>query len=288
MMMRLLKTLFLVVVLVASGEAQASREDGKSRFAGMDDFLVHYKSWGSGTETVVLVHGFTLDQSFWRHQIPALSKGRRVIALDLPGHGESGRPREVAYGPALYGRAVAAVMADAGVKRATLVGHSMGLPVILSVLRSQPQLVKAAVFVDGAIVPAPGAPGRAEAEKQAAELAAAMRAPTYQVTLEQFASAFSGKASPALKSEILAKMRAIDPGVAASTFDNFTDPALWGPGKWSIPVLALYAKESSAGVKEWLGEHFPKAELKVWDDVDHFLQLEQPGRINRAIVDFLK
>ncbi len=50
-----------------------------------------------------------------------------MITVDLPGHGESDKP-QIAYTMDLFARAVEAVMRDAGVDQAVLVGHSMGTP----------------------------------------------------------------------------------------------------------------------------------------------------------------
>ncbi|MBX9634262.1 MAG: alpha/beta fold hydrolase, partial [Magnetospirillum sp.] len=135
MMMRFLRPILLFVLLLAAPAAFAKDaapaavvkdaapaavvKDGVSRFVGLDDFLIHYKSWGKAdAPAVILIHGFTMDQSSWSRQVPALAKTHRVIALDSPGHGDSGRPRDVVYTMDLYARAVEAVAKDAGVSHA--------------------------------------------------------------------------------------------------------------------------------------------------------------------------
>ena len=150
-MRRFVVFLLLVLLPPAVAPAPAWAKDGQSRYAGADGVLVHYKSWGKGSP-VILIHGFTLNQSFWRHQVPELAKTHRVVALDLPGHGDSGKPRDTAYTMDFYAQAVEAVAQDAGIARAALVGHSMGLPVIHTVLRRGKLTVDKAVFVDGAIL----------------------------------------------------------------------------------------------------------------------------------------
>src|SRR5688500_4326217 len=100
-----------------------------SQFATYDGNRVRYESVGSGREAIVLVHGWSGATSVWRFQVPELAKRARVIALDLPGHGASDKP-ETAYSMDFFAGAVEAVMLDAGVDRAVLVGHSMGTPII--------------------------------------------------------------------------------------------------------------------------------------------------------------
>ncbi|MGE5515267.1 MAG: alpha/beta fold hydrolase [Bacteroidota bacterium] len=288
-MARLLRPLVFLLVLVLAAPAFA--KDGVSRFAGLDGFLIHYKSWGKeSAPAVILIHGFTLDQSFWRNQVPALAKTHRVIALDSPGHGDSGWPRDVDYTMTLYARAVEAVAKDAGITHAALVGHSMGLPVIHTVVRRGVLKVDKAVFVDGAIMAPPADPkARAEEEKFLADLRAGLKGPDYKLVLEQFFKGFMQKVPPAEAKLLLAKVQQADQHMVTSTFDHFTDADVWAPARFDVPVLGLYAKTSAdQGAKAWLDATYPRNKLVVWDDVDHFPQLEQVARVNKAMVDFLK
>ena len=75
-----------------------------------------------------------------------------MIAIDLPGHGQSDKP-QVTYSMDYFARAVEAVMNDAKAKRAVLVGHSMGTPVARQFYRKYPQKTLAIVIVDGVLRP---------------------------------------------------------------------------------------------------------------------------------------
>ena len=92
--------------------------------------------------------------------MPALSKQYRVITLDLPGHGQSGSPKDGKFSMDLFARAVEAVRAEHGADKIVLVGHSMGAPVIRQYARLYPQHVAALVVVDGLSRPAQSAPTR--------------------------------------------------------------------------------------------------------------------------------
>src|SRR5262249_49131909 len=107
---------------------------------------------GKGSKALVFVHGWTCNAGFWRGQIPRFEKEARVIAVDLPGHGQSDKP-QIAYTMDLFARAVDAVLRDAGVDRAVLIGHSMGTPVIREFYRKYPQKTLALVIVDGPLRP---------------------------------------------------------------------------------------------------------------------------------------
>lgn len=287
--MRFLRPLFVLVLLLLTAPVRAA--DGESRFVGMDDFLIHVKSWGSpDAPAIILIHGFTMNMSFWDRQVPALARTFHVVALDSPGHGQSGKPRDVDYTMDLYARAVEAVARDAGISHAVLIGHSMGLPVIHTVVRRGVLTVDKAVFLDGAILAPPAdAKARAERDKFFAAMREGLKGPDYRVVIEQhLLKGMMFKLSKDDAKAVLADLRDIDQHMVSSTFGHFTDADVWAPLRSKVPVLALYSKMSEKGVGHWLNAHYPDNILRVWDDVDHFPQLEQPKRVNAAILDFLK
>ena len=120
----------------------------KSHFANFHTNKVHYLTVGKGAKTVVFVHGWSCNSGFWREQVPALADKASLVLIDLPGHGKSDKPH-VTYSMDYFARAVLAVMRDARVDKATLVGHSMGTPVICRVHAQAPDKVAALVAVDG-------------------------------------------------------------------------------------------------------------------------------------------
>src|SRR5436190_5035199 len=90
---------------------------------------VYYLTAGKGDHVIVLVHCWAGNLDFWREQVPALQDKARLVLIDLPGHGRSDKPHTI-YTMDYFANAVVAVMRDAHVNKATLVGHSMGTPVI--------------------------------------------------------------------------------------------------------------------------------------------------------------
>src|ERR1700685_1487314 len=119
--------------------------------ATVDGLKINSASTGKGPKTVILVHGWTCDETTWNEQVPVLSKKYRVLTLDLLAHGKSGSPADGKLTMDLFARAVEAVRAEAKAERVVLVGHSMGTPVIVQYARLYPQHVAALVFVDGVV-----------------------------------------------------------------------------------------------------------------------------------------
>jgi pimeloyl-ACP methyl ester carboxylesterase len=99
--------------------------------------------------TVVLLHGFACSIGWWEDVIPALARDHRVLTFDLLGHGGSEKPRE-GYGMEQQARRVAAALDRLDVRRATVVGHSMGGIVATALREQRPQLVSSLVFLDSA------------------------------------------------------------------------------------------------------------------------------------------
>jgi pimeloyl-ACP methyl ester carboxylesterase len=114
---------------------------------------VHYRVWGADDAPgVLLVHGGAAHSGWWDHVAPRLT-GRRVVAVDLSGHGDSGR-RE-AYDGHLWAREVVAAGAAEGLRRPVVVGHSMGGWVAAAVGAEHGDAVAGVAVVDSPLNDAP-------------------------------------------------------------------------------------------------------------------------------------
>lgn len=255
-----------------------------------DGVRVHYESYGKGSEAVVFIHGWTCDLTFWRGQAPVY-ENRRSLLIDLPGHGRSEKP-EVVYSQDRFARAVEAVMKDAGVEKAVLVGHSMGGPVILACLRLFPARIKGVVLVDAFYPAAPK--DAAEREKQLAQgasFAAAWRGPdSSERAGKMVESMFTDKTTPAMRDAIRTKMLVAPAHVRATAFEGMFRMEPLKPGEtFAAPALAVMTQSPSrAGYEQRLRAAFPKLwRYEAWEGAGHFLMMEDPERFNRSLGEFL-
>ena len=111
--------------------------------------LLRYLDLGEGGTPLVLVHGFGGDLNNWLFNQPALAAERRVIALDLPGHGESGKHLHSGDAKELS-QAVLDLLDHLKLERVHLAGHSMGGLVSLTVADQAPARVASLTLIASA------------------------------------------------------------------------------------------------------------------------------------------
>jgi pimeloyl-ACP methyl ester carboxylesterase len=112
-----------------------------------DGVEISYRVEGDGEPALVFVHGWACDRSHWDAQVEALSPRHKVVAIDLAGHGRSGKNRK-AWTIAAFGADIAAVLDKEEIRGAVLIGHSMGGSAIIEAARLRPGVVLALVGVD--------------------------------------------------------------------------------------------------------------------------------------------
>jgi pimeloyl-ACP methyl ester carboxylesterase len=109
----------------------------------VDGVPIAFSDQGEG-DGIVLVHGFAAsarenwERSGWIQML--VRANRRVVAIDLPGHGDSGKPEAPeAYSIARFATAVLAVTDHLALKKPDLVGFSLGARVVLHLLAQRPE-----------------------------------------------------------------------------------------------------------------------------------------------------
>ena len=259
---------------------------------------IEYEVTGDG-RPVVLLHGFPDTGRLWRHQVPALADaGFRVIVPDLRGYGRSDKPSEVeAYALPALGGDVLAVMNDAGVPRAHIVGHDWGAALAWGLA------ALVGPSVDHLVVLSVGHP-------------ATMRAggfEQYEKSWYMLLFQFAGIAEEWLSNDGWANARAwsrhpdADAVFAELEADGSLTPALnyyranlppeaWlHPGRelppinaptmgiWSSGDIALTERQMTNSAVNVAGQW----RYERLDGPGHWMQLEAPDEVNRLLLDFL-
>jgi pimeloyl-ACP methyl ester carboxylesterase len=107
---------------------------------------ISYSDTGKGN-AIVLIHGFLENQTMWQDLVPELSKKHRIITIDLLGHGET---ECLGYVHSMEdnAEAVQSVLSKLRIRKAVLVGHSMGGYVALAFAELYPEKVRALVLLN--------------------------------------------------------------------------------------------------------------------------------------------
>ncbi|HLJ95336.1 MAG TPA: alpha/beta hydrolase [Gemmataceae bacterium] len=263
------------------GERAGILDKAASRYAKLDRFCVHYKNFGEGKTAVVFIHGFACDMTTWRFQVPAFADKTRVILIDLPGHGHSDKPK-VDYSMDLCARAIDAVLKEAEVEKAVLVGHSMGVPVVRRFWRLYPNQTVALVAVDGMIVPLSFADGKKQIES--------LEGPGYKEVMLKFAdmtfTGLSAELRQSIKEVIVSTPQHVLVGMARAMDERAT----WKDDPIKVPVQMILSSAPiwPADYERQVLKLAPKLEFRRMQRVGHCLMMEKPKEFNALLGEFLE
>ena len=155
-----------VIGLVAAGLAvsafvnhrlarKAERDNPPAgQFLTVNGVRLHYVERGSG-EPLVLLHGNgSMIQDFVSSGLIDLAaRTHRVIAIDRPGFGHSDRPRSTVWTAEAQADLIHDALAQLGIARATILGHSWGCSVAVALAHKYPELVGGLVLASGYYYP---------------------------------------------------------------------------------------------------------------------------------------
>ncbi|HNB52107.1 MAG TPA: alpha/beta fold hydrolase [Anaerolineales bacterium] len=122
----------------------------ENRYTQVQGISTRYWAEGRQGSDIVLVHGLGGYAENWAKNFEALAGFHRVHALDLPGHGLSGKPLDAPYTIDFFAEFVRDFMQTMGIERAHLVGHSLGGAVTARFAARFPEKVETLVLVSSA------------------------------------------------------------------------------------------------------------------------------------------
>jgi pimeloyl-ACP methyl ester carboxylesterase len=232
---------------------------------------LHYAERGEGQAPVLLVHGAGASSAIWTMVTARLARASRVVAIDLPGHGESAAREGGRTAPSLQGYrdAVGALARALGLGPSIVVGHSMGALVAIEAALAWPDQVRGLVLCAAA----PRLPVREE-------LLALIRADPARVPAWMAEQALSPRAKPAVRRGLVAAGLVTAPEVMLEDFEavRATDltervhgarcPLIWLDGADDVIVGPP-------------GER--PGEARRLEGVGHLVPLEAPAAVTAAV-----
>jgi len=252
----------------------------------VDGCTLRLADTGGGGAPVLLLHGAGTDSTTFAPQHEALAAaGYRVVVPDLRGHGAS-RPTALPLTADRLVGDVEAVVSYLGLRRAVLVGHSLGGNLAQALVRRSPDRYRALAVLDATWSTGPLSPAERLALRSAAPVLRAFPARSLPRLMAD-ASATTGPARAALrdvfarqtKAEFLAAWRATVGLVAP-------DPGHRTP----VPLLLLRGTRDRTGNIATAMPRWAAAEAVtevVVPDAGHVVMLDAPDAVSTALVSFL-
>ncbi|MCP4021396.1 MAG: alpha/beta hydrolase [Desulfobacteraceae bacterium] len=274
----LLLAIAAAIVLMGTASTQAQWP----RIAvSKDGTPISYEIYGNGEPALVFVHGWSCDARYWRNQIGYFAKSHQVVALDLAGHGHSGKGRSE-YTMKAFGLDVKAVVDAAGGSKVILIGHSMGGSVIAEAARLMPKQVIGLIGVD-TLENIEYPLTREQSDQAMAPLRENFTGSCRQFVTEMI---YPGT-DPKLKEWILSDMTAAPETIALSAMKYFRDQYVTGEAATifeaiQVPVVVvngdLWPINYDANRR-----HMFSFDAIVLKGADHFLMMNKSKEFNMAL-----
>jgi pyruvate dehydrogenase E2 component (dihydrolipoamide acetyltransferase) len=241
---------------------------------------------GAGDATPILfVHGFGADLNTWMFNQPALAESRRVVALDLPGHGGSTKTLDKAVHASSFAADLDRFLVTLGVERVHLVGHSMGGAIALHFAGWQPDRVATltliasaelgseinAAFIDGFV--------KAQRRREMQEVLALLVHNPALVSRQMV--------EDVLRYKRLDGVQAALEALAAEWFPGGVQRAGWADMLGGVPTQIIWGREDRI-IPVAHGEALiGKVPVHIIEGAGHLPHMEKSGEVNRLIGVFV-
>lgn len=244
-----------------------------------------YGEVGEGP-AVLLLHGFMGSKADWATLSDTLADAYRVIAVDLPGHGDSEAPEDLArYGMAAVAEDLAALLEHLEVDRAHLLGYSMGGRLALFMALAQPARWRS-LLLESASPGLETEAERAERRGQDEALAEFIEREGVEAFVDRwerlplFATQLS-LPEPVKQEHREKRLRNRPEGLAGSLrgMGTGTQPSLWGRlEQVALPTLLVVGEldEKFVAIGREMLQRMPQALLTAAPEAGHTVHLERP------------
>ena len=248
---------------------------------------IRYRITGEGKGRVLLLHGWGCDISMMQPVADALADTHTCLLIDLPGHGESGRPPEP-WGVPEYAECVAGLLKKLGFIPCSVVAHSFGCRIAAWLEAEQPELFDRIVFTGAAgIRPKP----TAESLKRSARFKRLKECCRVIGNVP-----FLGSAADAMEEKLRRKYGSRDYNALdeemRKTFVKVINLDLTGLYERFQSSTLLIWGDADTETPLWMAremeQRIPDAGLVILEGGTHFAYLEQLNRFNVIVKQFLK
>lgn len=274
----------VIFVLSIIFAAQLGHSNSRAEVVPATDGVpIHYSVQGKGEPALVFIHCGSCDRHVWENQVPVFSKKHKVVTIDLPGHGESGRGRKN-WSIESYADDVNTVISKLKLRRVILIGSSLGGPIALEANRRSPDRVVGIVPVDTLHNV------ETKLDPKVMENVIAQLRANYKVAMTGFMNQllFSPSTPDAVKSRMISAATASPPELAIAILEGIlkydSAPAL---REVKVPIRAINADMTPTNL-EVNRKYAPQFDAAIIKGSGHYPMLEHPARFNELLAEFIR
>ena len=268
----------LLVLSECAGKEISIRYDIALSF---DSERIAYNVVGKGEPALIFIHGWCCDSRYWENQLSAFSSKYKVITIDLAGHGNSSSNRSD-YTMLSFAEDIKAVIDKEKIKRAILIGHSMGGGVIAEAARLMPKKVIGIIGIDTLQNVAEQLPQKVlDKVIKPFEL-------DFTKAMQAFVQPmFPEKSDKKLVNWVEEDMSSEQKKVALSAFRNYAGQNVNGEAskvfdQITVPVILINSRLWPTNSEE-NRKHIKNYKLFYIEKTGHFPMLEKPKTFNRLL-----
>jgi sigma-B regulation protein RsbQ len=242
-----------------------------------DGTEIYYEVTGDGETALVFVHGWMGNVRWWDAQRDAFASTHRIIALDLAGHGQSGRTRTQSSGDA-YAEDIIAVVHAVDAPRVVLVAHSMSGAYALAACPHIERL--AALILVDTLKNLDATPTWEQVAPMIASYRADYRA-AVETVLPRFL--FAAQTPPAVKERLTAEFLAVPGEIAVTLLEPLYRFDVRAAARGvHVPVRGI-GTDLNPGNVEANRAYVSDYEYVEMAGCGHYPMLEQPSAFNAAL-----
>lgn len=249
-----------------------------------DSVRIDYTDTGKADTVLLFAHGWCINKTYWTDQVNFFKDRYRVVTMDLPGFGESGKNRRN-WTTENYGKDIEAVITQLHLKNVILIGHSMSGDIILEAATLVPDSIIALVGVDNfkTVGQLPTKESKAAIDNAIIQLKQNFKKVAFNYVNQYL---FSPSTDSLVRKRVLSDVANADSSIAiASMIPGDFDEA----AKLRVANKKLYLINSDVTPTDTTGFISNKISYKInyVHGSGHYPMIEQPAAFNTALEEIL-
>ena len=276
--------LFVLVLMTILFSCKNAEQRQENKSLDINNVPIAYNECGKGDTTLLFVHGWCINKGYWNDQLKYFCEGYKVVTIDLPGFGQSGKNRSE-WTFEQYAEDVNQFIKTKGLRNVILIGHSMSGDILLLVDTKYPESVIGLVGIDNL-----KSPGVKNSEEQTEEIEGffATMENNFSGTVEGYTKQylFPPSADSLIVNKVVNDFKSNDSAIAIKVLRSLVDISQKERDLMQQLKHKLYLVNSDVGPTQIDSlKKYCKASAGVVyvNGTGHYPMIEKPGEFNAAL-----